>query len=488
MDKKYLRYLQENRKKTGFFIIILFFSIILGIFIFHALESNFFPKVSNKAVYVAGDGSGNFTCDGTDDQIEINQALAYVAENPEFSTVYLKGPNTYVISDSILIGSDTVLEGDRSAVIKLKDNAKWQRNKPLITQKDSNGINRVTVKRFQIDGNHDNNQDKRKGEGYYNLIHFFDSENVDVHGVYMHDGHGDGLKVERSSNIKFYNNKVYKLGHDGLYAIDCQNIGAWKNTITCRTNSGLRVLNSNHVKFHNNVINSFFDWSAGGPGILIEKTTGVVNDVKVYNNTIHNTYGPGIWLIGYGNSYPKEEARNVYIHNNTFYDTGTNPDIDWVGGIVTSGFYDTLIENNVFDGVYHGAIIHMYPPSADLDHSVELSPQVKGYKTIVRNNIIVDTRNRTKDPNDTGYGVIDYLPEIHTFVLENNCLYNNTGGNYKNTNSTTDIHADPLFVNQNKHDYRLKPNSPCIGNGYRSSDPSKDSSKGNNSVNIGRYG
>jgi len=105
---------------------------------------------------------------------------------------------------------------------------------------------------------------------------------------------------------------VHKLGHDGFYAIDCQNIEAWKNTITCRTNSGLRIWNSNHVKFHDNIIDSFYRWSAGSPGILIQKTTGIVNDIEVYNNTIHNTYGPGIWLLGYGNSYSREEAERTY--------------------------------------------------------------------------------------------------------------------------------------------------------------------------------
>ena len=58
--------------------------------------------------------------------------------------------------------------------------------------------------------------------------------------MYMHDGHEDGLRVESSADIMFYNNKVYKLGHDGLYAIGCQNVEAWNNRITCRTDSGLR--------------------------------------------------------------------------------------------------------------------------------------------------------------------------------------------------------------------------------------------------------
>lgn len=485
MNEKHLRYIQQNRKKIEVSIVILFFSIALGILTFHAIESGFFFKPTNKIVYVAADGSGNFTCDGSDDQVEINKALAYVAENPEFSTVHLKGNTTYVISDSILIGSNTILEGDRTAVIKLEDNADWTVGKPMITQMDSDGVSRVTVKGFEIDGNHDKNEDKKRGQGYYNMIHFLDSNYIDVHGMYMHDGHGDGLKIERSSNVIFYNNKVYKLGHDGLFAIDSQNIKAWGNRITCRTNGGLRVMNSNHVKFYENTIDSFYHWSAGGSAILIEKTTGVVNDVEVYNNTINNTYGPGMWLIGYGDSYSKKEAQNVHIHHNTFYNTGTNPSINWVGGIVTSGFYDTLIENNVFDGIYHGAIINMYPSSGDLDHSVDLSPQGTGYKTIVRNNIIVGTQKRTKDPAGTGYAVINYLPGTHTIVLENNCLYSNSGGTYKNASSTTDIYTAPLFVNRSKHDYHLRSNSPCIGAGYSSSGSSRDFAENGN--NIGRY-
>jgi len=55
---------------------------------------------------------GDFNCDGSDDQVEINEALAYVAENPKLTTFIWKGPNTYIISDSILIGSNTILEGE----------------------------------------------------------------------------------------------------------------------------------------------------------------------------------------------------------------------------------------------------------------------------------------------------------------------------------------------------------------------------------------
>jgi len=90
-----------------------------------------------------------------------------------------------------------------------------------------------------------------------------------------------------------------------------------------------------------------------------------------YTNTIHDTFGHGIWLVGYGNSYPVEEAQNVHIHHNIFYSTGTNPSIDWVGGIVTSGFYNTLVENNVFDGTYHAAVALMYSTG----YPTDLSPK-----------------------------------------------------------------------------------------------------------------
>lgn len=480
-----------NRKKTGVYIAVFLFLIVIG-------TTTLSTMPSEMTVYVAGNGEGSYICDGTDDQIEINEALAYVADHPEYTTVHLKGPNTYVISDNILVGSDTVLEGDPTAVVKLKDKANWPVTKPLITYMDSTGNGNITIKGFEINGNHDGNTDKKKGAGYYNLIHFVNSTNIQVHDMYMHDSHGDGLKVENSSNIQFYDNIVSKLGHDGLYGIRSQYLEAWNNTITCRTNSGLRVWDSNHVKFYDNTIDSFYHWSAGGPGIQIQKSSAIMDDIEIYNNTIHNTYGPGIWLLAYG-TYPMTEAQNVHIHHNTFYSTGTNPSIDWVGGIVTSGFNNTLIENNVFDGTYHAAVVLMYPT----DRSIDVAPKGIGYTTIVRNNIIANTERRKSESRGTGYGVVNYLPETHSFVLENNCFYNNVAGDYRNATSTSDIYANPLFANQKENDYHLRSSggrwngetwikdirsSPCIDAGYSSSEYSNEPENNGKRINIGRYG
>jgi uncharacterized membrane protein len=387
---------------------------------------------SGTVIYVATNGSGDFNCNGSDDQVEINKALAYVAENPQFTTVHLEGPNTYVISNSIFIGSNTVLEGDSTAVIKLEDKAGWSEEKPIITQMDGAGNHNITIKGFEIDGNHDKNNEKSRGQGYYNLIHFLNCENVQVHDMYMHDSHGDGLKVVKCSGIQFYDNRIYKLGHDALYAIYSSNIEAWNNKITCRTNSGLRIYNTNHVKFYNNIINSEGE---GGAGIEIQKIgpSTVMDDIEICNNLLYETNAAGIWITGYGAGYSKDSAKNIFIHHNKFYKTGVNPSADWAGGIVLNGFQNTLIENNKFDGCYGAAIAHKQV-------TAEFLAPGSGYTTVVKNNVIINTQS--SPAAGKGYAVYNKLKNTHSFILENNCLSSNVGGNYLGTSSTSDVEAD----------------------------------------------
>lgn len=442
MNEKRLTWKRIDRKKLLFLSIILIF-LIVGVTLT-------LSRPSSTTVYVATNGSGDFNCDGSDDQIEINEALAYVAENPKFTTVHLEGPNTYVISDSILIGSNTILEGDPTAVIKLEDKAGWPEEKPLITQMDSNGNNGIIIRGFEIDGNHDNNIEKRRGKGYHNLINFLDCQNIKIHDMYLHDSHGDGLKVVKCSDIQFYNNRVYKLGHDALYAIYSSNVKAWNNKITCRTNSGLRVYNTNHVKFHDNIINSEGE---GGAGIEIQKIgqLTVMNDIEICNNLLYETNTAGIWITGYGSGYSKGSAKDIHIHHNKFYKTGINPGADWAGGIVLNGFQNTLIENNKFDGCYGAAIAHKQV-------SDEFVAPGSGYTTIVKNNVIINTQS--SPAAGEGYAVYNKLKNTHSFILENNCLSNNAGGNYLGADSTSDVEADSELAEKLNNNESLGEESP----------------------------
>jgi hypothetical protein len=434
-DKKW-----GNRKKI--IIVGLIFVLIVAVIIF------LLPGPSGKIVYVSANGSGNFNCDGIDDQVEINKALAYVVNNPDYTTVHLQGNATYVISDSILIGSNTILEGDSTAIIKLEDQADWEAEIPLITQMHSNS-NNIIVRGFEIDGNHDNNSDKARGKGYYNLIDFRESENIKVHDMYMHDSHGDGLQVTRCSNIEFYNNRVYKLGHDALYVIYSSDVKAWDNKITCRTNSGLRVYNTNHVKFYNNTINSEGE---GGAGIQVQKdgSSTVMDNIEIYNNLLYETNACGIWITGYGSRYTKDTAKDVYIHDNKLYKTGIDQGSDWAGGIVLNGFQNTLIENNLFDGCYGAAIAHK--------RVNDFSAPESGYTTLVKNNIIINTE--PSKAAGKGYAIFNKLNKTHSFILENNCLSNNAAGNYLFANSTSDVNVDKGYVERVSNNESMRKDFP----------------------------
>lgn len=199
---------------------------------------------SEPIIYVSGDGSGDFNCNATDADLQINEALQFVAENSSYTTVYLKGPFTYFINDTFLIGSNTTLEGDSSATIKLVNNANWEAYKSMIEER-SVGVHDIAIQGFTIDGNRENNTNVISGQNYYNMIHLIKCQNISVCNMYLTNNHGDGLKTDSCSNIKLYNNTIYELGHDALYASGCSNVEAYNNKITCRTNSGLRLYNTN---------------------------------------------------------------------------------------------------------------------------------------------------------------------------------------------------------------------------------------------------
>jgi len=445
-------------------------------------------KASSQVIYVAGDGTGDFNCDGKDDQVQLNQALKLAFDSTGYTTVYLKGPFTYVIDDTLLIGSNTTLEGDSSSKIRLIDNANWKASKPLFKERKSKSRN-IKIQGFTLDGNREGNKKDASGKGYYNLIHFSNCKNITVCNMYLTNNHGDGLKTDSCSNIKFYNNKAYLLGHDALYASGCSDVKAWKNKITCRTNSALRLYNTNKVSFYDNIITSE---GSGGAGVEIQKYgTPEMKDIEIYKNTIYKTALAGIWIFASGPSYPLSSA-NVHIHHNLIYETGTRKNDEKAGGIVSNGF-NALIENNVFNRCYSSAVSQ---------RETYTGSSGSGYIITLRNNII--TNSKASSGKGKGYGVLNLLENTHSFVLQNNCFYNNPGGDCKGAKiSASDIQVDPRFANETKNDYQLKSkagrwngkkwvkdkvNSPCIDAGYRYSDYSFEPEDNGNRINLGTYG
>ena len=85
------------------------------------------------------------------------------------------------------------------------------------------------------------------GCGAAELLTYYAPEYEQLVGVDF----SESMLKEANKRIEKNNYKNIDLilaDHDGLFAIDCLNVEAWNNRITCRTNSGLRVWNSNHVR------------------------------------------------------------------------------------------------------------------------------------------------------------------------------------------------------------------------------------------------
>jgi hypothetical protein len=421
--------------KNNIVLIIVFVLSLLGQTTLHAQT----PPV----IYVAGDGSGDFNCDGSKDQIEINQALDFVAANPDYTTVFLKGANTYWIDDSVIISSNTILTGDSTTAIQLIDNAGWWSHcKPVIGQKNrvewtpwgnrGDSIENVEIYGFEISGG---KQAEPTGNTYIPLIHLYNPSNVSIHDMSLHDSYWDIVRL--SSDVEgtpvhsvVYNNSISYSGHEGICFVNVTNFEARNNIIySTRTNCGIRAKDTDSLTIHDNVIgNSLARNPSGYAGILLENQTWPLEHAEIFNNVIYGKNG-GIHVGGNVGTYPTGYLKNVHIHHNIMYtirDAVTSDGFVMGGGIKINGYHNTIIEHNIIERGTSDGIVYEGTSGGGA-----------GYQTIVRNNIIID---------NGGYGIHNNEPSIHTFLAQNNLVYHNNSGNYQNTSSINDINSDPAYA------------------------------------------
>ncbi len=485
-------------------------------------------------IYVSGDGTGDYNCNGTSDQIEINQALEFVATHSEYNTVYLKGSHTYLIDEPIIMQSNIHLTGDSNAKIKLIDNVAsikndWNQkhgNKPMITQAGAEfweggnnytgtwtdaiyGDGISTIENAEIDGFQleIGTQDGfAHGKYWYGGMYFFLAKNLSIHDMQLSNSYTDMIRIMSNSNtnlnddIHIYNININKTGHEGIYITRAKNIEINSNEIThTRTNIGIRLSDCTQITVNDNVIgNDLNSTPSGYAGIEVRVKNINLNHLDIYNNFIYGKAG-GIVLRVKGTKDFTNLITDVRVHNNRLYSIFNNTagSANYLnGGVHLHGFPNAIIENNVIDGSWKDGIVYEeYPGSVGT-----------GYQTIVRNNII---------RNSHGFGINDILGDSnkHKFIIKYNDLFNNEAGDYNNTNSTTDLHVDPLFVNApSSYDSPINPEnvdfhlkslsghwnnsiwindaktSPCIDAGDPNSDFSKEPKPSGKRINIGAYG
>ena len=286
-------------------------ALFLGICLIFTTVPVILGNPDTQIITVAGDGRGDYNCDGSSDQVEINQALEYAVENPG-TTVYLKGPFTYVIDDTILIGSDTTLEGDSNVTIKLADGLSvWGGRYSSITEKkamimiNGNSASNITIENITVDGSQsDYYPDIDLGTSCYNMATLIGCNGLTIRDVIFQNGCNDAVLISDSSNIVIDSVTVNKCGHDGIYAYNVTGITVKNCTFINRTNSSCRFCIVTDGVFANN------ECTTSGGGYAGLELEGTVINIEVYGNYFHDLDAPAI-------AHVNTEETNVNIHDNT---------------------------------------------------------------------------------------------------------------------------------------------------------------------------
>ncbi len=349
---------------------------------------------------------------------------------------------TYTFDRSITLkSSDITLQGQDGTIFKFADECGIPQNVPMI---GATGISNITLSGIRFEGNQDkqtyalkysnpNHPEQSHKKAYGNqlntFIYLINCQNIKVTGCDFSNNIGDGLRTSGCKNIEVSYNTGEKGGHDTFFFLRSSYVRVHNNNIKARVNSACRLLSTSHVRIYENVF-TWEDENPSGPLTQGQNDNGVMEDVEICNNIFVHACCPGIWLVDKtgGNS-------EIWIHHNLFLNCGDNR-ISWVGGILSSGYNNLKIENNVFDGCYRASVVFFAVNPA----------WATAAEANLKANIFTNSRESQLDGRGP-FGIDNTIPK-QDVTSSYNCYYNNQGGNtYGCKVSDTDI-----FINPKEHD------------------------------------
>jgi hypothetical protein len=422
-------------------------------------------------VYVATDGSGDYNCDGVDDQVEINRAINYI-DSMGGGTVHLKS-GTYIIDafDSpIIMKSHITLEGENrsSTIVKLADNIA-EPDDPVkgFYMIYGGQITNIIIQDIQLDANKRNNPTHIPHWGVRTRCIRVESDQSTYRNILLRDFSHDGIILH--GHVGGLRNDIIGcraelVGHDAIVVDGNTDSNIIDFVSGENGNNLIRLRNSQHCTLDN-------IRGPGGDNAIQLQTmgSGQCNYNTIKNSILTTDVGSAENAIVLNQDDSGSLTGNKII-NTIIYNT------DW-DGIRINGADNTEIEN---------CVIYKSGHRTGSGSGIKVS---RGAGTTVKNSII---------SNCGEYGIDGDA------ISQYNDMWSNADGNYRGTSAGTgDISVDPLLEDPENRDFHLKSQagrwtesrwvtdsetSPCIDAGDPASEYSNELDPNGGRINMGTYG
>ena len=287
--------------------------------------------------------SADYVCDGTADQVEIQQAIDALTAG---GVVYLL-EGTYNISGSINL-DNTAPNDSGKAIIGAGSGTVLRVSGSSFNVINASGVNRILISQLMIDGNN-------IGSNNYG-INFNSVTNSKIDKVWVEKMSYRGIFIGNSSNNNILSASNYRLnGGCGITIQQSSNNTITGNMLWSNSGHGIHIMREGDAPASNNTISSNNVFLNSLSGIMLEGSAAwTVSNNTISGNNVNSSGNDGISLTFSsnntvtGNTVWSSTSSGIYLFNSSSNNTVTGNN---VGGNSQRGIYlRTASSRNILSG------------------------------------------------------------------------------------------------------------------------------------------